>query len=222
MSWKKKLGIIIPSICTVVAIVLCVLLYREWTTPDMIEPPFKKLYWGMTLEEAYDVLEDVGLADEITHRPANTYGRDSELWTLTVEQAEKLGYTFPGKLALSENERYPVYVSFLSASKGGVVRLVSIAAMIEVDASDSVTSLAKVEYTEKQLIKTYGKPINQGFWQYVPDDVAKEDYRYYPKLKLAQTKRTGPREMILCYSSEGYLSRKYGGEYYIVLDDFSP
>lgn len=224
MSWKKKLGIIIPSICAVAAIVLCIFWYREPAAPDMIEPPFKKLYWGMTLEEAYEVLEDVGIADEITHRPANTYGRDSELWTLTAEQAEKLGYTYPGKLALSENERYSVYVGFLSASKGGIVRLVSAAAMIEVDASHAVTSLDKVEYVEKQLIKEYGEPMRQGFWQYLPDGVEPTDFevRYYPSLRMAQTNRNGPREILLCYNGSGYLDKEYGGKHYPVLDDFSP
>ncbi|MBR4889647.1 MAG: hypothetical protein IKU17_10925 [Clostridia bacterium] len=223
MSWKKKLGIVIPVCCMAVTVVLCVLLYKEWTTPDMIEPPFKKLYWGMTLEEAYEVLEDVGLADEITHRPANTYGRDSELWTLTTEQAEKLGYTYPGKLALSENERYQVYIGFLSASKGGIVRLVSVAAMIEVDASHAVTSLDKVEYAEKQLIKEYGEPMRQGFWRYLPDGVEPTDFeaRYYPNMSVGQTNRTGPREMLLCYSGAGYLDKNYGGEHYPLFDDLN-
>ena len=224
MSWKKKLVIAIPVWCLAVGVVLCIFWYREPAAPSLIEPPFKKLYWGMTLEEAYDVLEDVGLADEITHRPANTYGRDSELWTLTAEQAKKLGYTYPGKLALSENERYPVYVGFLSAGKGGIVRLVSVAAMIEVDAEYAEISSAKEEYAEAQLIKDYGEPINPGFWRYIPEgaDGTGRNGRYFPHLNLIQHGRTGPREMLLCYDGSGYSMTEYGGDYYAVFDDFSP
>ena len=63
MTLKRKISIAASVICAAAAIVLCVLLYREWTTPDIIEAPFKKLYWGMPLEEAEQVLAEVGIED---------------------------------------------------------------------------------------------------------------------------------------------------------------
>lgn len=221
MLWKKKLGIIIPTVCAVAAIVLCVMLYKEWTTPDIIEAPFRKLYWGMTLDEAYEVLEEVGI-EKVAQQGTDNFRRDCELWTLTPEQAELLGYTHPGDLRFSENEFYPVYIGFANANRGGIIRLVSVAVMVEVDASDAVTSMAKVEYAEKQLIKTYGEPMFEHHWRYAPDDATNEELRYCPSLHATTTGRTGPREMLLCYDGSGYSMLKYGGDYYTVYGDFNP
>lgn len=223
MSWKKKLGIIIPAICAVVAIVLGAMLYKEWTTPDIIEAPFTKLEWGMTLDEAYEVLEEVGI-EKVARQGTDNFRCDRELWTLTPEQAELLGYTNPGDLALSDNEYYPVYVGFASANRGGIIRLVSVAVMVEVDASQAVTSLAKVEYAEKKLEETYGavEPPFERYWRYAPDDATNEELRYHPHLHATLSGRTGPKEMLLVYDGSGYSALKYGGDYYAVWGDYDP
>ena len=226
MSWKKKLGIIVPVCCMVAAAVLGVLLCREWTTPDtpeIIEAPFTRLEWGMTLDEAYEVLADVGI-EKVAQQGTDNFRRDCELWTLTPEQAELLGYTHPGDLVLSENEYYPVYVGFANTSRDGIIRLVSVAVMVEADASLEGTLLEKLEYAENELEKTYGEPVVEYCWRYVPQDVetTDEEFRYYPYLHAALSGRTGPKEFLLCYDGSGYSTLNYGGNYSAVYGDFNP
>lgn len=213
MSLKHKLSIIIPVICFGLAITLCFMLYKEWIKPDMIEPPLKHFYWGMTLDEAYEVLEDAGI-ENVRAVGANDPIHDGELWTLTPEQAQQLGYTHPGKLALSENEYYPVYVGFSSANRGGIVRLVTVSVMVEVPEQYASTSFEKKEYTIAALVKQYGKSLFDefGLWRYGPDN--------YPGLSATLSQRTGPREMTLFFNAVNYLSTLYGGVYIGPVGDF--
>jgi len=215
MSLRKKLSIILPIGCFGIAVTLCVLLYREWTTPDMIEPPLKKLHWGMTLDEAYAVLDEVGI-EKVAQQGTDNFRRECELWTLTPEQADLLGYTYPGELALSENEYWPVYVGFANANSGGIIRLVSVSVMVEVTEEEAQTSLQKKQCVWSSLEKEYGERIipESGYWRIGPES--------YPFLQAAITQRAGPREMILSYDGSLYLSAQFGGAFGGVEGDFSP
>ncbi len=221
MSLKKKLSILGTAICAITAVVLCVLLYLEWSSPDIIEPPLEKLEWGMTLEEAYEVLDEVGI-EKVMRAGTDNFRRECELWTLTAEQAELLGYTHPGNLSLSNNEYWPVYVGFANSNSGGVIRLVSVAAMVEVPASESVTSLAKKEYAHSTFTKVYGASMNfsDTTWRIG----TKEQIAAYtvPQLQAVSSGRTGPQELLLAYNGAGYVTSLYGGQFSSVFGDFDP
>ena len=215
MSLKKKISIAATTLCTVAAVVMCLLLYREWTTPDIIEVPLKKLYWGMTLGEAEAVLAEVGIEKVLKGSLDDNGMWKQEEWTLTIEQAEMLGFAPVGNLKLSTIKNWPVHVGFSSSGKNGILRLVNVSIVIEVDASKAVTSFDKIEYIHKEISKVYGKPANDepSFWCYWrltddPDPITSSD----PAL-VVRDKAVGAKETLLEYSGNLYVMSLYGGRY---------
>jgi len=215
MSLKKKIIIAATTLCTVAAVVMCLLLYREWTTPDIIEVPLKKLYWGMTLDEAEAVLAEVGIEKVLKGSLDDNGMWKQEEWTLTIEQAEMLGFAPVGNLKLSTIKNWPVHVGFSSSGKNGILRLVNVSIVIEVDASKAVTSFDKIEYIHKEISKVYGKPANDepSFWCYWmltddPDPITSSD----PVL-MVRDKAVGAKETLLEYSGNLYVMSLYGGRY---------
>ncbi len=212
MSLKKKLSIIIPAVCAVVAIVLCVFLYREWTRPKIIEAPFEKLYWGMPLEEAEQVLKEAGIDKVMKASVSDPLRWDEEIWTLTIEQAELLGFKHIDGLDLSTLKHWPVHVGFRSSGKNGVTRLVTVSVVVEVDASNAVTSLEKAEYVRQQISKKFGDPINEHriSWMVTNDsDVRASTDPYLLMMQQAM----GSKEMLLRYAGHTYVMSLYGGEW---------
>lgn len=213
MSLKKKLSIIIPAVCAVVAIVLCVFLYREWTRPKMIEAPFERLYWGMTLQEAEQILEEVGIEKVLKESVNESIMVDVEIWTLTIEQAELLGYKPIADLELSAIKNWPLHVGFESANKGGVMRLTTVSMVVEVNASDSITSLDKIEHVRKQISKDFGNPINERRSCWCITDDPDPLMSPAPALIMVDQFDVGARECVLEYRAHKYVMSLYGGQY---------
>ena len=214
MTLKKKISIAATSVCVVVAAVLCVLLCREWTTPDIIEAPFEKLYWGMTLEEAEQVLDEAGIEKVMkgSREKIGMHDTGSEVWTLTIEQAQLLGFTGIGNLELSTVKHWPVHLGFDMPSTQGIARLTTVSVVVELPASEAVTSMDKMENIRKEINKEYGQPYDEHQMHWTigsSDPVASRD----PWMGMVYDVAVGAKEMVLQYSGHLYVIKLYGGKY---------
>ncbi len=210
MSWKKKLGIVIPVCCLAVVVVLCIFWYREPAAPKIIEPPFDNLYWGMTVDEARQVLKDAGI-ENVAQQGTDDFFNESEIWTLTAEQAELLGYEPYEEAELSTKKFWPVHIGFSGPKgKNGEVRLVMVATVLEVDAANAATSDAKVEFVKEQISKEFGEPLGgrQPCWKLT--DNPELSSAPEPSMALLIDVAVGENEIVARYTAYQYVLALYG------------
>ncbi len=218
MSWKKKLGIILPLVCVVAAVALYFFMPKEPAAPKIIEPPFDNLYWGMTVDEARQVLKDAGI-EKVAQAGTSDFLYKSEIWTLTAEQAELLGYEPFEEAGLSTKKFWPVHIGFTSPSgnKSGVMRLVTVSVVTEVDASKAATLTDKMENVRKEISKVYGEPYNerQTAWTIgTSDPLVSQD----PWLVMMSSKAVGANETLLRYYGHLYVMKLYDDKYAMMIE----
>ena len=211
MSLKKKISIIISAAGAITAILLCVLLYRANTVPGVIELPFEKLYWGMTIEEAYEVLDEVGLDDFLQLKHPGMTAK-TELWTLTPAEAELLGFKCPKELTPSTYKQYPIHIRFQGQRSSNTIRLIEVSIVFEAPASESVTSLDKLDYTRNKLIQTYGAPTNETKTGWRKMDMPELGESAHPEMFISNV-FVGANETLVYYRGAAYVTRLYGGQY---------
>jgi len=212
MSLKKKIIIAATTLCTVAAVALCLFLYKKPTAPKIIEPPFDNFYWGMTVDEARQVLKDAGI-ENVAQAGTSDFLYKSEIWTLTAEQAELLGYEPFEEAGLSTKKFWPVHIGFTSPSgnKSGVMRLVTVSIVTEVDASKAVTSTDRRENVRKEISKVYGEPYDeyQVNWAIgTSNPLVSQD----PWLAM-MGKEVGANETLLRYHGHLYVMKLYDERY---------
>lgn len=229
MSIKKKISIFCLLICIAAFVFGCSQApssaieseAASTPTPQYVEPPFDEMFWGMPLEEAYALLEKNNVGDPVlADWPAPS--RVTELWKLTAEQAEKLGYISPGELEISSERELPVYLGFCSASSEGTPRLVSVSVMAQVPEEHADSKDAKQSYAVVSLSKHYGPEFSGDGTPYWAKGVAEGDEpAYYPHLSAMVDGRTDGQKLLLCYDASSYLTRnsENGGRYYPIEGD---
>lgn len=217
MSLKKKIIIAATTLCTVAAVALCLFLYKKPTAPKIIEPPFDNFYWGMTVDEARQVLKDAGI-EKVAQAGTSDFLYKSEIWTLTAEQAELLGYEPFEEAGLSTKKFWPVHIGFTSPSgnKSGVMRLVTVSIVTEVDASKAATLTDKMENVRKEISKVYGEPYGerQTAWTIgTSDPLVSQD----PWLAM-MGKEVGANETLLRYHGHLYVMKLYDEKYGMIIE----
>ena len=215
MTLKKKISIAVSGVCIiilVVAAVLCVHICSEPDAPDIIEAPFEKLYWGMTLEEAEQVLKEAGIDKVLKASVSDPLRWDVEIWTLTIEQAEILGFKHIEGLDLSTKKYWPVHVGFKSPSKDEEIRLVTVSVVVEVDAAIAAAEPEKIDYVRQQISPIFGDPVNERQTHWIitddPDPRASSD----PTFGILE-KAVGVNELLLRYNGSLYVTALYGSHY---------